>query len=230
MSTYFIVLLFTISVPFIKSFDSRMPFYKHWKFFFPAVGISAGFFIVWDIWFTNMGVWGFNPLHIQGWLIAGIPIEEYLFFIFIPYACIFTYETLPLYISDRWFSKHAKNISYTLIALSALFSVLYYTKAYPFATFTLLFVVLSITTWFIKPFYLGRFYLTYGIVAIPFLIVNGILTGSFIEEEVVWYNAQEIIEFRIGTIPFEDYFYGLLLMLLTVIFYEGLKSKFSSTK
>jgi len=230
MSTYFIVLLFTISVPFIKSFDSRMPFYKQWKFFFPAVSLSAGFFIAWDIWFTSMGVWGFNPMHIQGWLIGGIPIEEYLFFIFIPYACLFTYEALPIYLSDRWFTKHAKTISYTLIALSAFLSILYYTKAYPFATFSLLFFTLSLTTWLLNPHYLGRFYLTYGIVAIPFLMVNGVLTGSFIEEEVVWYNAKEIIGFRIGTIPFEDYFYGLLLMLLTVIIYEGFKSKFSASK
>lgn len=230
MSTYFIVLLFTISVPFIKSFDERMPFYKLWKFFFPAVLVSGSFFIAWDIWFTHLGIWGFNPMHLQGWYLAGLPIEEYLFFLFVPYACMFSYEALKLYISDVWFTKHANTLSYSLLLMSGLHVILFYPKAYPLSTFGLLFFGLIINIFFIKPHYLGRFFMTYFIVALPFLMVNGVLTGSFIEEEVVWYNAQEIMGARIGTIPFEDYFYGLLLMLMTVNIYEALKQKFTPSE
>ncbi|MGB0178070.1 MAG: lycopene cyclase domain-containing protein, partial [Owenweeksia sp.] len=68
--------------------------------------------------------------------------------------------------------------------------------------------------------WLGRFYLSYLFVLIPFFIVNGILTGFGIEEEVVWYNDQENMGTRIFTIPFEDAFYGMILILGVVSLYE----------
>jgi ligand-binding SRPBCC domain-containing protein len=56
----------------------------------------------------------------------------------------------------------------------------------------------------------------------PFLIVNGILTGSFLADPVVWYNNQENLALRIFTIPIEDFVYGLLLFLMNVTIYEKL--------
>ena len=61
-------------------------------------------------------------------------------------------------------------------------------------------------------------------------MVNGVLTGSFIDQEVVWYNSDAIMGVRIGTIPFEDYFYGFLLILLICNLYEYLKVKYANTK
>ena len=49
---------------------------------------------------------------------------------------------------------------------------------------------------------------------IPFFIVNGILTGSFIENEVVWYNNTENLNIRLFTIPIEDSVYAFTLILL----------------
>jgi lycopene cyclase domain-containing protein len=72
---------------------------------------------------------------------------------------------------------------------------------------------------------MGRFYLAYAVILIPFFIVNGILTGSFIEQEVVWYNNEENLGVRIGTVPVEDIFYGMLLILMNVVIYEWLQEK-----
>ena len=62
---------------------------------------------------------------------------------------------------------------------------------------------------------------SYAVMLIPFLIVNGFLTAI----PVVLYNDAENLGIRIYTIPFEDVFYGMLLILLNVITYELLKNK-----
>jgi len=56
-------------------------------------------------------------------------------------------------------------------------------------------------------------------------VVNGLLTGTGLDKPVVWYNEAEIIGWRIGSIPFEDVFYGMLLILCNVLVYEWLKQK-----
>ncbi|MFW5709998.1 MAG: lycopene cyclase domain-containing protein, partial [Bacteroidota bacterium] len=61
------------------------------------------------------------------------------------------------------------------------------------------------------------------IVLFPFLVVNGLLTGSWIQQEVVWYNNQENLGIRLFTIPVEDFVYGMELILLNVFIYEKLK-------
>lgn len=72
---------------------------------------------------------------------------------------------------------------------------------------------------------MGRFYFSYLFVLIPFFIVNGILTGSFIDQEVVWYNNHENLGIRIGTIPADDLFYNMLMLLMVTSIYEGLKNR-----
>ncbi len=67
---------------------------------------------------------------------------------------------------------------------------------------------------FWKADFLSRFYFSYIILLLPFLVVNGILTGLFIPNEVVWYNNDEILGLKVLTIPVEDFFYGMLLLLL----------------
>jgi lycopene cyclase domain-containing protein len=71
--------------------------------------------------------------------------------------------------------------------------------------------------------FLGRFYFTYLFLLIPFFIVNGILTGSGIDEPVVWYNNAENLGWRIATIPIEDIFYGMLLIAMNISIFERLQ-------
>ncbi len=54
----------------------------------------------------------------------------------------------------------------------------------------------------------------------PFLAVNGVLTGSWIKDEIVWYNNAENLGIRIGTIPVEDTVYMMLMLLITTVVYE----------
>ena len=70
---------------------------------------------------------------------------------------------------------------------------------------------------------MGRFYFAFMFILIPFFIVNGVLTGSWIDEPVVWYNDTENMGLRLGTIPVEDIFYGMLMILSSVTIAEELE-------
>jgi lycopene cyclase domain-containing protein len=62
-------------------------------------------------------------------------------------------------------------------------------------------------------------------VLIPFFLVNGILTGSWIDEPVVWYNNAENMSIRLGTVPADDLFYNMAMLLMSVSLYEFFKTK-----
>ena len=60
---------------------------------------------------------------------------------------------------------------------------------------------------------------------IPFFVVNGVLTGSLIEDQVVWYNNAENLNIRIGTIPIEDTIYSLGMLLTVFVLLDYFESK-----
>lgn len=221
--TYLLLDLGSIAIPLFCSFDRRINFFSHWKSWLPAILITGSFFIIWDIYFTALGIWGFNAVYLTGVAVINLPLEEWMFFFCIPYACLFTYQALNYLIIKHWFITWQKQITITLVVLLMITGIIFFEKAYTSTTFVLLSIFLLLHLYWFKSDFLGNFYLSYAFILIPFFIVNGILTGSFIPEEVVWYNNQENLGFRIFTIPVEDIFYGMLLILMNISIYEYIK-------
>lgn len=217
--------ILSISIPLIASFYPKAPFYKKWKFLFPAILISATFFVIWDDSFTRMNVWSFNERYLTGIKIGHLPLEEVLFFLCIPYACVFTYFALNHLIKEDFLFPCRKRMSGIFVVILLTMGVYHFEKWYTSATFLLLGVTMTFQMRTQRATYMGRFYFAYAIILLPFFAVNSVLTGSFIEEEVVWYNNAENLGIRLGTIPVEDIFYGMLLVLMNVMIYEWLHSK-----
>jgi len=222
--TYLILNILTISYPLFKSWDPRVSMAAKWPAMLPAIGITAVFFIAWDALFTGMGVWGFNDSHLIGMRILGLPVEEWLFFLTVPYACMFIYEVMNYFVKQDVLGKVAWPFTVGLAVFLLAMGVLHLDKWYTSVSF------LSTAAWLVliiwkRPVWLGRFYVGYLVSLIPFLIMNGLLTGMFLAEPVVWYNDAENLGLRIGTIPVEDSIYMLLLLLMTTTFYEGLRKK-----
>ena len=223
---YLLLNLFTISVPLLRSFESKVSYYKSFPALFKSMAIVSTVFIVWDVVFTEMGVWGFTEDYLSGIWLLGLPLGEYLFFITVPFSCVFIYRVLIFFFPNDLMSKKvAYYVSEFLIGISMSLGVIHYDKWYTSTTFLGLGVTLLLLTRVAKVDWLHRFYPAYAIAILPFFIKNGILTGSFLETQVVWYNNAENLGIRLGTIPFEDVFYGMLLILGTVYFYERYRTK-----
>ncbi|MHA4895984.1 lycopene cyclase domain-containing protein [Pedobacter sp. PWIIR3] len=220
--TYLLIDFFTIIVPFVFSFHPKLNFYKTWKAFFPAVVITGLLFIAWDIYFTSISVWGFNPDYLIGVNISNLPVEEVLFFLCIPYSCVFTYHCLDLLFTEGLRPPKENLLTISLILIFTALGAINHRHIYPMVTFITLASLLVLAKYVIKVVWLGKFYLIYLVLLLPFFIVNGLLTGTGLEAPVVWYNSEEIIGIRLLTIPVEDIFYGMALILMNLIIYKRL--------
>lgn len=222
---YLIIDLAAVSLPFLFSFHPQANFSKKWKYLWPAILLPGLFFLIWDEWFTRMGVWGFNPEYLTGIYLYSLPIEEILFFICIPYACVFSYEAVGHFSKNKFQRSTANKITPILILLLIIVGTINIQHWYTATTSLLSALFLLYIHFKLKPAYLTQFYITYLFILIPFFIVNGILTGTGIEGQVVWYNDTENLGLRLGTIPVEDIFYGMLLILMNVTLFEWLQAK-----
>jgi lycopene cyclase domain-containing protein len=219
---YLLINLASLAVPLAFSFHPKLQFVKQWKFVLPSILISAMFFILWDEIFTRSSVWGFNPDYISGIYIFNLPIEEVLFFFCIPYACLFTYVALNNLIEKNYFYGYHELISSAIIIFCLIVGVYNLGRAYTAVTFLTTGVFLSWLLLKHRPRFMGRFYFAFFVLLIPFAIVNGILTGSFLDEPIVWYNNDENLSIRFFTIPVEDFFYALLMILVPITISEKL--------
>ncbi len=215
--TYILLLLGSFIVPFVYSFEKQVRFYTKFKYMIPGILFSGAVFILWDIRFEELGIWQFNPEYILGIYLLNLPIEEWLFFFVIPYCCLFIYEVLKLTLAS--FEKPNLFVAVSLVLLVAFALLAYFarTKLYTFFNFFLLTIYFGYTI-FRNRFkqHLTKFYLTWAISLIPFLIVNGVLTAL----PVVEYNDLHTLGIRLFTIPLEDAFYLFLMLIMNTTIYE----------
>lgn len=217
--TYFMILAASLAGPLALSFDRKVAFYKKWKFLFPAMILPCIFYIGWDMYFTSKSIWSFNEKYITGIHLGNLPVEEVLFFLIVPFCCLFIYECVRWYFPQVT-NKKSGDIILKLIGLVLLITGFAFINRW-YTSFTFIFngIFIGFIYLFRKQFNgfdATAFLVSYAVILLPFLIVNGFLTAI----PVVLYNDGENLGFRIYTIPFEDTFYGMLLVLMIVVLYE----------
>ncbi len=228
MEKYYYFFLDSISfiVPFIYSFErKRIHFIQYWKSYFSSI-IGVGLlFIVWDVYFTYQGVWGFNKDYLLGIFFLQLPLEEWLFFLLIPYASNFIHYALVYFVPQPKLSKKTTQfVTLFFFMLSLSIAVFNYDKMYTassFGLFAFIMLLQSIYKWEI----FRRYFLSFMVILIPFFMVNSILTGSLLDAPIVWYNNAENLNIRIGTIPIEDFFYCFSMLYSSLLLFEFLKPK-----
>ena len=219
----------SLLVPFIFSFHPKLLFYKKWAALALSNLIVCVLFISWDMLYTHLGVWGFNSHYLTGIYLGNLPVEEILFFICIPYSSIYTYHCLKLFYPDRTHIPY-KKITLVISVILFCIGIVCISKIYTSASFILLAITLMLLTYLFKVSWMSNFYFTYVIILIPFFIVNGILTGTGLEKPIVWYNDTQNLGIRLSTIPVEDIFYGMMLLVLNTAFFEYFDKKINQYK
>ena len=202
----------------------RFYFLDRLKQVFLSIVIIAVPYILWDALVTDSH-WMFNERFILGIKIAGLPIEEILFFLTVPFACLFTWDMMTRMFPDVRTNCGllTQRISYILPVLG-LWLIL---TGRQYTGFVLIFLALAVSLDKILGtalIYQRRFYLYLLFIIVFTLLFNGYLTWR----PVVQYDEAYQLGFRIFTIPIEDFGYGVSLLFLNTILYEKFKSKQAS--
>ncbi|AXT50694.1 lycopene cyclase domain-containing protein [Aquimarina sp. BL5] len=230
MSLYLIILVISLAGPLALSFEKNLKLYKRWKYLLPAILITMIIFVTWDIIFTHIGCWFFNPIYNSGIYINKLPLEEYLFFIAIPYACAFSFYAVQFHfpkfkLNEKW----TKVLTFLIVIGSVITSLLHQDLTYTFVNFLVLPAILLLSYYFSREV-VQHYLAIYPILLIPFFIINGILTGTGIEQAVFDYNPQVILGIHIFSIPLEDMFYNFSLLLSPLALTHIFEMRFKKTK
>jgi len=202
--------------PVAFSFEDKVRFFRKWPQALQAILIVMVPYIVWDSLVTGHH-WRFNESLITGMHIANLPIEEILFFLTVPFACLFVWEVF--FTSQK--SEAVLPSQYLWVAgfVSFFASVAFFIAGNVYTALIFLALILVMVmdvlldVGIVRQKRSIRFL---GVVTLFILIFNGYLTAR----PVVLYDESYMLGFRIFTIPVEDFFYGYTLVFLTLIFYE----------
>ena len=201
------------------SFDKKVAYYRKWSALILAMILPAAGYIIWDIYFTSQGIWSFNVDYILGFHLFNLPIEEVLFFFVVPFCCVFIYECIKQYFPKMQDQSIYAKLTWVMAIVLLVFALLNFSRRYTFYTFSLnaiLLFALPLIKRKWQHIHIRRMFVSYAIILIPFLLVNGLLTAI----PVVLYNDVENLGTRIYTIPVEDIFYGMLLIFADILCYE----------
>ncbi len=186
---------------------------------FIAALIAAIPFLIWDVAVADTH-WFFSPERTLGWRPGGLPIEEWLFFLAVPYALIFSWEMFlggPK--SRRSRTIGAVALGFGLCALALGVWQLAEGRGYTGLTGIALGLVAVYDARFGGQVAMRRNFV--GLVAI--VVLTTVIFDSYLTARpVVTYDDAYNLGVRVGTVPVEDFGYGLASAWLASSIYAWL--------
>ena len=215
MSLYLYINLAIIAFPLILLFEKRIRYYSKMKYVLLSILFIGTLFVLWDVFATYRGHWSFNPAYVLEFKIMGLPIEEILFFITVPFSCIFAYEGLAYFLKEKKIALSSKLVN-LIGGLFILFSLFFFNQEYTFLAILSVGLTLLFTSQFMKDFFRSTLYWAYiGVTFLLFFIFNYILTSV----PVVMYSPSAITGLRAITIPIEDFMFNFSMLTLYLAIY-----------
>jgi lycopene cyclase domain-containing protein len=223
MYRYLIIDIFVLSVPFLFSFRRKTKFYRRIPYVLAAF-LSVGLvFLAWDVWATAQGDWGFSHLYTTGIRFLGLPLEEILFFLMIPYSCLFIYENLVCYFADKRLPI-PRVLNALVVGGCAVSAIAFWGQNYT-RTVMIFCGLFFLVTFFYDHDMLESFlFWAYMLITyFPFFVVNYLLTSA----PIVWYDPHAIRGLRVTTIPLEDFFYSFNMLAFYTLVYRIFRKRTS---
>jgi len=213
---YTLIALGVLAGPLILSFLPQIRFFRFWPAVLISILIVGGVYVVWDILAVRWGHWRFHSLYVGDVRWLGLPPGEWLFFVAVPYACLFVYEVCRAFfvvtplISSLWWVQIVLGVVFAVLAwvwrekgysCLALGSVAVFWLASAFLAPGL---VTSSSFWFFM-----------GISMVAFVVVDGL----YVNLPTIFYNEKAIWGRRVWNIPIEDVLYNFSLLGLELLVY-----------
>jgi isorenieratene synthase len=177
-------------------------------------------FVLWDAAVVGRH-WWFEPTRVLGPSLLGLPLEELGFFVVVPLACLLTWELVthggrPL----RWLRPWAAIAAAGLAIAAAIAAVaeLEYTALAAAALVLAILLDEACGTAVLRS-RAGRDH------ALVVLGLTTIFNGYLTARPIVHYDDGFTTGVRVGTVPLEDYGFGLALVLVTTVLYQRARGR-----
>lgn len=220
--SYLLLLLVYLIIPVILSTQKKVRFVFRLRYLLPAAIFAGAIFVMWDMRFTELGIWSFNADYLTGIELMKVPVEEWLSFLIIPLSSVYIYEWLKIRLENFEQPNAFVVVSLVIFAVTGILAYVFRKNVFSFFTFFLTAIYLGYTVFrnrFKKHY--TKFYLAFIISLIPFLIVSGILNIM----PVIIYNTDHIIGVGLFGVPVEKIAYLFMLMLINITIYEYLNER-----
>lgn len=219
VSTYLLTDIAIVAVPLLLNLVRPFREYRKLKPLLLSILSVGGVYAIWDIIATARGHWEFNPAHILGPKLFGLPLEELLFFVVAPYSCLFVYESLGYFFGDRKVSGW--NLKYIIPGLFTAFAFFEGLREYTLVAIAVTLIMTSIISRKDPALFESRNYWVYmGICTLFFILFNQLLAAI----PIVTYSSRAIMDVRFLSIPLEDFLYNYSMLTLYLFAYRKFAS------
>ncbi len=222
---YLVFNLVVISGPLVAAQHAATTFRRRWLPALAAIVVVAVPFVVWDVLVTGRH-WSFNPAYYTFHL-AGLPLGEWAFFVTVPLACLYTWEMLSGGVDPSPVRPpavvHAMMAALAVVAAAAWARGMEYTAAASVALAAALALDLAGGGRVVR-------HRRFGLFAVVVLACTAVFNGYLTARPLVLYDPRYQLDVRLGTIPVEDFVYGLALVIANVTLFERLRDRLGAPR
>lgn len=211
--TYYLFNLLVFLPVLLLSFTTDVKPHRHLKALLAGYLFVSLPFMIWDIWAASTGHWGFNAEYVTGPYLFNVPLEEYLFFLTVPFAMMYVWGVVKKYVADKSLAGILPLLAFGFAAGASVWLLVNfwgngYTRSAAIATLiAVIFAAMS------RIAYTVRFWVFQVLLLGLFLVFNSILTML----PIITYGPDAIIGFRISDIPIEDFFFNFAFINLFLL-------------
>lgn len=229
MELFLLINLIALLIPVLFSIWKKTFREINWLALIVAILCSGTFFVLRNYYLIHIGVKVYNPEHLIGSYIFGMPIEDILFFVTVPYAFIFIYRWTTKYFKHLEIQQFTYVFSLILTLTSILLSVVYYDHIYTFLTVSVLAIFNGVVYFGYTPKWYSKFLIAFFLVTLHYILIDGIITLS-VENKIVFHAEDSVIGLYFFSIPIEDLLGFFLLFLMVTTCYEVFQKKLYAKK